>query len=685
MKQFFLIPLVIFFTYISYPQILHARNFIHPGIYQTRADLDFMKQQVAHNTEPWKGAFDRLVAATNPDFEINPHAHVLRGSYGRPNIGGEDLRKGANLAYDCALLWYITGNEAYANKAISIINAWSSVLWDFDYNDAKLLAGWTGHLLCNAAEILRYTDSGWKNEDIDRFSQMLMTVYYPLLRFYYPQANGNWDGAIIQSVMAIAIFTDNREMFDNALNHFLYAPLNGSIFKYIWPSGQCQESTRDQAHVQLGLGEFAGAARIAYSQGIDFFSIADNRIALGYEFTASFLMGQKPFSYGPVSERARELRDDYEYVYRHYTALGVDVPFTRMAADSIRPKTNRSTLTAFRAPSGIGVKPSTLPLPAKMGYPAGARSNPSVSFPDNSIWVKPGESIQEALDKAAGTGIWVIAAAGLHTLPAPLKIPSGTVLSGEGLGTVLFLNPESGAREAMVNEVPEMTGVTIRDLVIEGATNPELASDPNSRRSYRSTAIRAGIMFMANRPGQIRDINLTNLTVRNCTWNGIFVNAAEKVVISGCDVNESGSSVVPGPRLQHNLIITRSSDVVVEHSRLVNSPHGSGIALGHCRNIRIANCEIARNGWYGLLITESSGITAEGNLIEANDRSGIMAEYLFRGSENIEINRNLLHYNNGFGIESYSTKNIQTSGNTLTGNREPDQQKISDEKYIIMQ
>jgi hypothetical protein len=76
-----------------------------------------MKKQVEAGAQPWKGAFDRLVAATDPDFEINPHAHVLRGSYGAPILAVKILRKGANLAYDCALLWYITGNEAYANKA----------------------------------------------------------------------------------------------------------------------------------------------------------------------------------------------------------------------------------------------------------------------------------------------------------------------------------------------------------------------------------------------------------------------------------------------------------------------------------------------------------------------------------------------------------------------------------------
>jgi hypothetical protein len=576
MRLKFRITIQCLLLFLVFPSLSSAKNFTHPGIYQTSGDLEYMKKQTLAGIQPWKDAFDRLVSETNLTFEVKTYAHVLRGSYGRPNIGGEDLRKGAGVAYDCALLWYITGEKAYARKAIEIISSWSAVLWDFDYNDAKLLAGWTGHLFCNAAEILRYTDSGWKEEEVVQFKNMLMSVYYPLLRFYYPQANGNWDGAIIQSVMAIAIFTDNTEMFDNALNHFLYAPYNGSIFKYIWPNGQCQESTRDQAHVQLGLGEFAGAARIAFSQGIDLFSIGNYRIAKGYEFTAGFLLGETPFSYGVISERAKDIRDDYEYVYRHYTDMGVDVPFTGKAADLIRHKTTRSSLTAFRAPAGIKEKAEDTVVTA-IGYPAGIMKKAEI--PEESLRVNPGESIQDALDKASGTGKWVIVSAGVHSLTAPLKIPSDVVLSGEGLSTIIFLEPSSGAREAIVNASPDIQNVTIRDLLIEGATSTEVHSDPNSRRVWRSTAIRAGIMLMAEKDSRMKNIILENVTVQNCTWNAVYLNGIDNLRINACNMNESGSSVVPGPRLQHNLLITRCTGVLVDGSRLVNSPHGCGLAL----------------------------------------------------------------------------------------------------------
>ena len=270
-----------------------GQSFLHPGIDQSSADLQKLKQLLKEEKQPYKDAYIRLKAETEKSFEIKAYTRVMRGPYGKPNIGGEDLRIAANMAYNNALLWYITGEKKYASKSIEIINTWTPVLWDFDFNDAKLIAALTGSVWCNAAEILNNTPSGWKAQDVSAFRKMLMTVYYPLLRFYFPTANGNWNGGIIQTILAISIFMDDRKMFNNAIDNFLHSTANGSLFKYIYPNGQCQESPRDQGHVQMGLGLFAGAAQIAFTQGVDFFSIGQNRIAKGFEFTASYMMGDE--------------------------------------------------------------------------------------------------------------------------------------------------------------------------------------------------------------------------------------------------------------------------------------------------------------------------------------------------------------------------------------------------------
>jgi hypothetical protein len=677
---------IVVFSGLSH--FVNGQKFIHPGIDQTNADLIYMKKQVLSKSQPWKDAFDRLKAQTILNTTIKPFTHVQRGPYGRPNIGGGELDSNANLAYNCALIWYITGDKAYEDKAIEILNLWSPVLWDFDYNDAKLLAAWTGHMLCNAAEILRYSKSGWQQKDIESFTNMMMTVYYPLLRYYYPQANGNWDGAIIHTIMAIGIFTDNHDMFNNAIDHFLHGPINGSLFKYIYPSGQCQESTRDQAHVQLGLGEFAGAARVAFTQGIDLFSIADNRIALGYEYTAKFILGEKPQCYGVISERAKRFRDNYEYVYRHYLSKGINLPGLKNAADSVRPKSTRTTLTAFR--DLTGQKADTIAYTLKtvkpIGYPAGALATVTVRPPDGSIFITPGQSIQDALDSASGTGKWVVARTGIHTLPGTLQIPSGVTLAGEGNGTVLFLDPASGVRDAIVNAVSDMHNVAIRDLVLEGNTKTDPGTDPNSTRSYRNPGNRGGIMFLAEREGDMKNIDLINLTVQNCTYNGVFINGVTGLNIAGCDFTENGSSVVPGPRLQHNLLLSHCTNIYVTDSRLDTSPYGCGLAFSQCHFAKVTNCEVARNAHYGILISECNNIAVAGSLVEANDHSGIMTEFLYKGSENIAVLNNQIRYNNGYGLESYGTIRIINANNNYIDNGNNELQvKLSNEKLIIMQ
>lgn len=663
------------------PSVSFSQRFIHPGIDQSAQDLALMKKYVLASKQPYKAAFERLKTAADTPYTIKSHTHVLRGPYGKPNIGGDDLRNGANLAYDNALVWYITQDKKYADKAIAILNAWSPSIWDFDYNDAKLLAAWTGHLMCNAAEILRHSNAGWQSKDVDAFRNMLMTVYYPLLRHYFPQANGNWDGAIIHSLMAMGIFMDDRKIFDNAVDHFLHGPVNGSIFKYIYPNGQCQETPRDQGHVQLGLGEFAGAAQIAYTQGIDLFSIADNRIALGYEYTAGFLLGNKPQCYCIISERAKSLRDDHEYVYRHYALKGIELPWTKLAADSVRPKASRSVLSSVRDMPASSNKP--VPKASSFGYVAGAVAKAANMYPSTPVLVSPGQSVQLALDTTAKTGRWVILKAGVHLLPATLKIPSGITLAGEGLGTILFLDPNSGMRDAMVNAENSMSDITIRDLVIEGATKTQTGDDPNSSRSFKGGYNRGGITFRSLKEGQMQHILLSNITIRNCTYNGLFISGADGVSINNCDFNENGGNAVPGPKIQHNILLSHCREVKVSGSRMATSPFGSGLALDHCTSVVVSNCEVARNAWYGVLVSESKNISISKSLIEANDRSGVLLEFLYRGNSSISLQDNLIHYNNGFGLESYSTTGLGSKNKYAGNGKSPMQEKISSDKMLV--
>jgi parallel beta-helix repeat protein len=671
----------------------YAGKFVHPGIFMTQADMQYMKQQVLAAEQPWKNAYERLLKSVPAKDNIKAVTYVMQGPYGIPDIGGGVLLNDAKLAYNYALLWYITEEQEYADRAIKILNEWAVKLWGFDYNNAKLLGGITGSQFCNAAEILRYTNSGWKQPDVNRFIQMLMTVYYPLIRYYFSEANGNWDGSMINTILSIAVFTDNRQMFNNAIHHFLHAPLNGSLFKYVYPSGQCQESTRDQGHVQMGLGLFAGAARVAYSQGVDLFSIANNRLGLAFEYTAQFLLGKTPHCYGVISSVAKRITDDYEYVYRHYSAMGVDVPFIKQAADTARKKSSINTLTAFRTPGSIpkGILRTLSPSP--IAYPAGALQNESQIDSDNAIKVQPGESIQAAIDKAAHENKQIVLTSGIHRLKNTLKIPSGITITGEGVSTILCLD-STNVRDIMINGADDLHDITICNLVIDGSENVNSVVsphnknhvDPNMYRSYRSTINRGGIVMRGTDSKQLKNLTFKNVTVRNCTYSGVVISGAQQVVFNACNFDENGARAVPGQKSQHNLLINHCSTVVVKNCRLATSPYGSGVHISESGNVTIASCEIARNGLYGIQVAESCNILVSDNLIEGNDRSGVMAEFLYNGVNKINISNNIIHYNAGYGVESYAARSVVIRNNQYAGNGSDlkSNEKISKETFMVM-
>ena len=52
----------------------------------------------------------------------------------------------------------------------------------------------------------------------------------------------------------------------------------------VYPSGQCQETTRAQHYAQLGIGLLTGAAEIAWNQELIFMGGAKMRIK-GFEYT----------------------------------------------------------------------------------------------------------------------------------------------------------------------------------------------------------------------------------------------------------------------------------------------------------------------------------------------------------------------------------------------------------------
>ena len=329
------------------------KKLVHPGMLNSKIELDFIRKKIKAGEEPWSSSFKLLQADDHakPEWQPKPMADVIRGSYNNPNIGAGDLGHDAQAAYIQSLEWTLTGDKKYARKAIEIMNAWSCKLKSITGSDMQLLAGITGYKFCNAAEIIRHTSKLWNKKDQHQFEQMLLTIYYPLVKNYKPQANGNWDDSMIATTMCIGIFMNDTAMYHGAVEYAKNGHSNGAIPNYIRESGQCQESSRDQQHTQLGLGYVADFCEIAWKQGDDLYGAFDNRVALGFEYTAKYNLGEEVVyqqvpdlfgknNYTEISAKGRgNFRPVYEKIYHHYHDIkGLEMKYTKQVLDKIRPE-----------------------------------------------------------------------------------------------------------------------------------------------------------------------------------------------------------------------------------------------------------------------------------------------------------------------------------------------------------
>lgn len=335
-------------------------RFVHPGMAHSQASIDFVKKQVAADRQPWAEAWTKMKESDSASlrWRPRPRTNVERGVRNNPDIGGSEFQRDGSAAYTHALVWALSGNAAHAKKAAQILNAWSETLETVKNHDAQLLIGMSGHHFCNAAEILRHTWDGWTEKDQEQFRSMLRNVWYPVIKDFYPSANGNWDASMLQTMIAMGVFLDDRAMFDRAVQYFRKGKGNGAIGNYFNDFGQCQETGRDQAHTQMGLEYLANTCETAWNQGIDLYGELDNRLLLGFEYTAKYNLGfdvpYKPFKsfegryhYKSISKQSRgRLRPMYEKIYNHYhNRKGLDAPYTKKAVSKVRIETGgRSSL-----------------------------------------------------------------------------------------------------------------------------------------------------------------------------------------------------------------------------------------------------------------------------------------------------------------------------------------------------
>ncbi|MGX1545800.1 alginate lyase family protein [Streptomyces adustus] len=294
-------------------------TFVHPGVTVSKGQLDLARTQVQAGAQPWKGAFDQMLASKYADLNRTPapRATVECGSYSNPNYGCTDEREDAIAAYTDALAWYITRDSRYAQKSIALMDAWSAVIKDHTNSNAPLQTGWAGSSWTKAAEIVKYTYTGtWANSG--RFATMLRDVYLPEV-VNGSNSNGNWELTMMEAAVGISVFLEDRTSYDKAMAKFrtrtaayVYLASDGAVPKTVpsqnldttakivayWQgqstfvTGLTQETCRDFTHTGYGISSISHIAETSRIQGQDLYGTdVGERLRQALGFQSKYQLG----------------------------------------------------------------------------------------------------------------------------------------------------------------------------------------------------------------------------------------------------------------------------------------------------------------------------------------------------------------------------------------------------------
>ena len=345
----------------------------HPCMLHTAQDFAFVKSKVDASAQPWKSGWDMLTASAfaSVNYTPSPVVTLIRGGGSREEPNPDNYAnafRDVAAAYQLALRWKITGDNAYADKAVQILNAWASTCTGISGDSNKFLAsGIYGYQFANAAEIMR-TYSGWAPADFTKFKSWMLSVFYPLALDFLERHNGacsshywtNWDIANMNTVLAIGILTDDLSKVNYAIKYFKLGAGTGNINNAVTHRhkvgdedlGQGQESGRDQGHATLVISLMGSFCQMAYNVGADLFAYDNNKVLALCEYTAKYnydFSTSVPFSpykncdapeHTSISPDGRgTLRPSWELIYNHFAKVkGVKATWSQKFAEKVRPE-----------------------------------------------------------------------------------------------------------------------------------------------------------------------------------------------------------------------------------------------------------------------------------------------------------------------------------------------------------
>jgi hypothetical protein len=325
-----------------------STDFVHPGVFVSAPQLAYIREQIgsASGDPDVKAAYTKALASPFGSKAYVPHGPpasgvIECGSYDYPNHGCSDESTDSATAYLQALLFALNREPERAAIAAKVLDLYATNLTEYNNSNAPLQAAWSAMMYTKAAELLAHTNgSGWGQLQQTRLATMLSTVSLPL---YYKGsgANGNWELSMLDAMAGLAVFTDNRTLFNHAVDFWRSrvpayfwsgvagdgaAPNACPRDHSVWNSskcdgktgqgcsgtyygqvvlngstdGICQETCRDFGHLAMGMASSHYLAETALVQGIDLWKEQQVRFVAASELHAKLILSQPATAPSPA-------------------------------------------------------------------------------------------------------------------------------------------------------------------------------------------------------------------------------------------------------------------------------------------------------------------------------------------------------------------------------------------------
>lgn len=225
--------------------VVSDAGFTHPGVFNSLDSLKATRARVLVGEAPWADNFAQLASspyvdreapdfktfgaagATDPksvacDRDERKGCVTVCGSFNKnPDVGCADQQADSRAVYGQALMYWYSGDATYAQRAIEILNAYSKHFKGSRGSNGPLMTAWTAGLMVRGAELIRYTyqpESSEQKFDVDAFESLLREAFVPTLTsFDYGRFNGNWKLSAAEGLISVAVFLDDRRLYNQAV------------------------------------------------------------------------------------------------------------------------------------------------------------------------------------------------------------------------------------------------------------------------------------------------------------------------------------------------------------------------------------------------------------------------------------------------------------------------------------